>query len=273
MSYQVVIVGKNSLLGNNLFSFFKKKKIDAKLIKFSSFSKIKYAKVKYLINCSVHPNYLQKYRNKFDKDLKIANYIKNFSTRYIFLSSGKVYGNYNRPIDEDGKCLPRSMYAKNKLITEKKLKKILKKKLIIFRVSNIISYNLKRKRLKTFFNVMIKDLINKDTIFLPKKKYLKDFLSVKDFCNIIYKSIKLDLPSNIYNLSSGIGLDIRNIAYTVIKGYKSGKISFTRKNTDNYILDSTRLFNKIKIKININSLFNEIYDLGKFAKSSKNKKI
>ena len=271
MSYIVVIVGKKSLLGNHLFSFLKKMKINVKLIEFSSFPKIKYVKVKYLINCSVHPNYLQKYRNRFDRDLKIANYIKNFSTRYVFLSSGKVYGNYNKSINEYDKCLPKSVYAKNKLITEKKLKKILNEKLIIFRVANIISYNLKKKKLKTFFDLMLNDLINKNTIYLPKKKYLKDFLRIQDFCNIIYKSIKLDLPSSTYNLSSGIGLNIHNIAHAVIKGYKSGKISFIRKSTDNYILNSRKLFNKIKFKIKKKSLFKEIYDLGIFTKSLRKK--
>jgi nucleoside-diphosphate-sugar epimerase len=269
MSDKVVIFGKNSFLGNHLFNFFKKKKIDVKLVSFSNFSKVKYNNVKYLINCSFHIGYLKQYKKCYDRDLKIAEYIKNLDINYFFLSSGKVYGNYNRPIKEHDNCNPKSTYAKNKLITEKKLKKILGKKLIIFRISNIIGQNLRKKKsLNFFFNIMLSSLINKNIIELPEKKYFKDFLPIKDFCYLVYKSIKLKLPSGIYNLSSGIGLDLNKVARSIIKGYGSGEVSFFKKSTDNYILDSSKLYNKIKFSIKRKYLLTEIYYLGRSMKNA-----
>ena len=115
---------------------------------------------------------------------------------------------------------------------------------------------------------MLDDLTNKNIIQLPEKNYFKDFLPIKDFCYIVYKSIKLKLPFGIYNLSSGIGLDINRVALSIIKGYGRGNVSFLKRNTDNYILDSRKLFNKIKFSIKIKHVLKEIYYLGRSVKNA-----
>ena len=133
-----LIIGNNSFIGSNLFSFFKKKFFVQKL----SFNDFKEKNINFLkkfthiINCSINPNYSKyKYRGKFDNDLIIAKKIKNFKIKYIFLSSRKIY----KPkfdIKETDTPYPSCSYSKNKLITEKKLNSILNNKVLIFRISN-----------------------------------------------------------------------------------------------------------------------------------------
>ena len=72
-----------------------KKKFTIKKIsyeKFNKFDKDKLSSIDYIINCSIHKKYFKKkYFIKNDLDLKIANKIKDYDTRFIFLSTRKVY--------------------------------------------------------------------------------------------------------------------------------------------------------------------------------------
>ena len=77
---RVLIVGRKSFIGSNLY-FFLKKKLFVKKISYDELIKknIKFfKKYSYIINCSVHPSYMRyRYQTKFDNDIKIAKKIKN----------------------------------------------------------------------------------------------------------------------------------------------------------------------------------------------------
>ena len=118
---KILIIGKRGFIGNNLSKYLKKiYKID--YISFRDINKIK-SKIDsfdYIINTSIDKRYIEKkYNRNFDNDIKISNFIKNNKTVYIFLSSRKVY-KAKANIKENSKILPKSNYAKNKLITENK---------------------------------------------------------------------------------------------------------------------------------------------------------
>ena len=135
----VLIIGKRGFIGNNLSKYLKK----FYSVTYKSYKNINNLKstinnFDYIINTSINKKYIEKkYNHKFDNDLKISSFVNNNKTIYIFLSTRKVY-KAKINIKENSKILPKSNYAKNKLITEKKLKKKLKKNLIILRISNVI---------------------------------------------------------------------------------------------------------------------------------------
>ena len=90
----LIIVGKKSFIGSNIYKLLKDK------TKISIFNIKEFLRLKnnfinnynYVCNCSVNKkNVFEKYKSKFDYDLKIADKIKNLNTNYIFLSSRKVY--------------------------------------------------------------------------------------------------------------------------------------------------------------------------------------
>ena len=142
---KIIIIGKKSFIGSNLYFFLKKKKLQVKLFDFNKFIKlnIKILKnVDYIINCSIHKNYLlQKYNEKKDFDFLVAKKISNLNTKQIFLSSRRVYRPQSN-IFENTRLSPNCIYSKNKIITEKKLSNVLQKKLLILRISNIIGLNI-----------------------------------------------------------------------------------------------------------------------------------
>jgi len=257
---KVLIIGKKSFIGSNLYSFLKKK-LSVKIISFKDSKKKKtnfFKKYTHLINCSIHPNYTKyKYKNKFDNDLKIVNKIKNTEIKYIFLSSRKIYkAKYN--IKENGIINPISNYSKNKLITEKKLRFILNKKVLILRISNIIGLpiqNNKRKVHSIFIDHFF-DSVNKGIIFDNNMNF-KDFISVQMFSEIMFFSIKKDI-TGIYNCSIGKKIYLNKIVGW-LNYYNKNKCEIIKPkknlgNKDNFTLNNSKIMKIMSFKYSINDL-------------------
>ena len=180
---KLIIIGKNSFVAKNIYHYLKKI-IEVKKVDYSKFKKIKkkeLEKFDYLINCSLSKKYVKyKYSELNDIDFKIAKKISNLRLRMIFLSSRKVY----KPkinIKETSLLKPKSLYSKNKLITEKKLSKLLDKKVLILRVSNLIGKINLNKKYRKIHNTFIDNFfINiKNNIMFDNKNIYKDFISIK----------------------------------------------------------------------------------------------
>ena len=187
---KILIVGRRGFIGNNLSKYLKK----FFAVTLESFENINRLKSKinsfdYVINTSINKKYIEKkYNHKFDNDLKISSLINNNKTVYIFLSTRAVY-KAKANIRENSKILPKSNYAKNKFITENKLKKKLNKNLIILRISNVIGDKSNIRKLHHTFIDIFFDNIKKGFI-LDNKNYYKDFISIDKFCEIVKKIIQ-----------------------------------------------------------------------------------
>ena len=251
---KLLIIGKNSFLGKNLYKSIKNK-IDARLLSYEEFLKLNKKKIKsfnYLCNCSLNTEYNKsKYKEKNDIDLKIVKKIKNYKINFIFLSSRKVYLN-KKNIREDDKLAPKCNYSKNKVITEKKIFKLLPNKLIILRISNVLglkNYSLRRTH-NSFIDNYIKYISsNKKTYY---ENDYKDFITIEQFIKIFYNIIKNNLKG-IYNVSLGKKIYIDEILkWLNYKNLNKNKL-LIKKNTyhyDSFTLNNKKLMNSIKIKIN-----------------------
>lgn len=155
---------------------------------------------------------------------------------------------------------------KKKFIIEKKLKKILKNKVLILRVSNILQFDIRESsNLKTFVNKMLIHLKNKNKIYIPKNKFLKDFLPIDHFNLALYQLIKNNI-TGIYNIGSGVGLTIFEFAKLLIKGFGSGDIIKVNESTDNIILSVNKLKKKIDYELSKKLIKKYIIKLGKKLK-------
>ena len=199
---KILIIGKRGFIGKNLAKYLKKF-YNTKHIGFRDLNKFKdkINNFNYIVNTSTNKNYIyNKYNEKFDNDLKISNLIINKKIIYSFLSTRKVYESKIN-LKENSKLSPKSNYAKNKVITEKKLSKNLKNNLIILRVSNIIGErNLTKKIHRTFIDIFFENV--KNGIVIDNGKAFKDFLSIDKFCQIFRNIIKANLVG-VYNVSIG----------------------------------------------------------------------
>ena len=244
---KILIIGKRGFIGNNLSKYLKKfYKIDYKSFRDINKIKSKIDSFDYIINTSIDKRYIEKkYNRSFDNDIKISNFIKNNKTVYIFLSSRKVY-KAKANIKENSKIFPKSNYAKNKFITENKLKKILNKNLVILRISNVIGDKSNVKKLhKTFIDIFFNNI--KKGFILDNKSDYKDFISIDKFCEIIKKIIQRNLRG-VYNVSIGEKVLINNILnWLNYYNFKKVRLKNNKNKVDCFYLNNNKLMSKIKI--------------------------
>jgi dTDP-4-dehydrorhamnose reductase len=262
MKKKILVIGKKGLIGFNLNSFLKTKN-NTENLDYKKFIKKKVDFIQhfdYLINCTSNKNYINnKYQKKNDFDLIIANKIKELDIKMIMLSTRKVYKSGNN-LKEFSFLSPKNNYSKNKLITEKALTKILKKKILILRISNIIGLNKRKhnKLHKIFIDIFYKN-IKKRLLFNNKDTY-KDFISINKFCEIVEKLIKADAYGT-FNVSLGKKVFLKKITQW-LNFHNKEKVEFTNikkeEKPDNFTLNNNKLMNKIKVK-------NSVKDLKKYC--------
>ena len=261
---KLLLIGKKSFISNIIYENLKNKLI-IKKVSYEEFKKQSIfflKKFTHICNCSIKKKYQkQKYALKNDIDINIANRLKKFKIRYIFLSSRKIYFPKNN-IKETSKLNPTSNYSKNKLITENKIKKILPESHLILRISNIIGKkNIKSKRRKvslTFIDNFYK-LKKRKKIFY--ENFYKDFLSAKQFSEIFNEILKKNLKGT-YNISLGKKVFISEILFALNKNKINNKFcEIPPISNDNFVLNNKKLINKINIKITKKDLLKYCYKM------------
>ena len=252
---KVLIIGQNGFVAKNIFNNLKKyfyiKKL--KYLNFLKLNKKDLLKYDYIINCTLSKEYVnQKYLAANDFDLKIAKKIVNTSIKMIFLSSRKVYKS-NANIRETSILKPKCFYSKNKLISENKLKKILLKKILILRISNLIgNIDLNKKYRKIHYTFIDSFFINiKKNIIFNNNQIYKDFITVDKFSEILRKLIKIN-AHGIFNVSIGKKIYLKELVKWLNFHNKQKKIKTTKLpknfNKDSFFLNNSKLKRIIKIK-------------------------
>ena len=261
MKNKIIIIGKKGFLGSNLNSYLKKRNFILNL-DYKTFIKKKLNFINnfnYVINCASNYEYISnKYLKKNDFDLTIANKIKNINIKMIMLSSRKVY-KAGINLKETSILKPKSNYSKNKLRTEKTLLKILKEKILILRISNVVGLNKRKNNLHKVFTNIFYENAKKGLIFDNKNSY-KDFISINMFCEIVERLI-ISNTCGVYNVSLGRKVFLKKIVnWLNFYNKKNIKLINLNKNyqSDNFTLNNDKLMNTIKIK-------NTIEDLKKYC--------
>mgnify|MGYP001161219896 CR=1 FL=1 len=266
---KILIVGKNSRITQFLKEYLDK---DFTILtgNYSEILKKKssyFKKFKYIINCTSNKKYINApYDVANDNDYRIARKIVNIDTSYIFLSTRKVY-KPKENCKETDKLKPSCNYSKNKLKTENKLKTIIKNRLLILRISNVIGItkkNSKKKLHETFIDVFFKNI--KKGFIIKNQKVFKDFVSSKKFGLLVSKLIKLN-ANGTYNLSIGKKIYLEQIvqwlnfynpdSYEIINHNKFNL------NKDSFFLNNKKILKKTKIKLSIANLKSECKKISK----------
>lgn len=268
MKKSFLIIGENSFIGSNLFEFLKNKKLNVYISSSNNFFKNykkKYFNTDFIINCSSNKEFVKKkYQVRNDNDLIIAKKIINSDTKLIMLSSRKVY-NSKFNIKEFDKEKPSCNYSRNKLISETSVKNILYNRVLILRISNIIGLPNKNKRkLHNSFSDIFFEMVINGYIYNNKKIY-KDFISIKKFCEIIFKLLQKN-TFGLYNVSVGKKVYLSKIV-AWLNFYNPNTVSFINPkktfNDESFTLNNDKLMNKIIIKNNLNELKNECLKISK----------
>ena len=254
---KILIIGKKSFLGSYLKKYLSKKfRVDN--FSFETLRKknlIFFDKYSHVINTSIHPLYIKKkYDKKYDLDIRFIKKFRVINFNYIFLNTRKIY-NLNENITEKSKIKPLDVYAKNKYKTEVFLKKKLKNKLISLRISNILGrriYKNKRNYHKLFFDNFLN--YRKNNQIIRVNDDFKDFLSIDQFCLIVFKIIKFKIHG-IYNVSISKKIYVSELISWIDKKFLK-RVLFINDERDSFTLSNKKLIKKIKIKLTKKQLMN-----------------
>ena len=251
---RLLIIGKNSFLGKNLYTALKNR-INIHILSFLNFKKLnkkELTKYSHICNFAINPKYIKfKYKKKNDIDLEILKKIKNSDISLIFISTRKIYQNKNNII-ETGNKRPICNYSKNKFITENKIIELLPKNFTILRVSNVLGLkkdNFRRVHI-SFIDNYIKYLSsNKKTYYVND---YKDFITIKHFIKLFHLIFIRNIKG-IYNVSLGKKIYISTLLkWLNFKNVNSNKFLVKKNLTpkDSFTLNNSKLLNILKIKIN-----------------------
>ncbi len=265
MKNKLILIGRSSFISSSLF-YYLKDKFHIKIFNYKEFLSLNDKKIRnidWIINCTINNDYIKnRYEIGNDFDLKIAKKILTLKCKYIFLSSRKVY-QISSNISERSKINPKCNYSKNKLITEKKLYQVLKNRLLILRISNLIGLRknqFKKKKVHKIFIDHFFDNIQKGLIFKNNRIY-KDFLTTKQFSQAVEKLINKNI-TGVYNVSMGKKVYLKKLIEW-LNYYNRGKYMYVdlpkNYNSDCFYLSN----NKISKKINLNP---SLIDLEKYCK-------
>lgn len=176
-------------------------------------------------------------------DIQIAKSIKNSATRFVFISSRKVYGTNNECLchTEDDALIGTDFYSHNKIKTEQALQNILGDRICILRVSNIIGEPVVRSGYKTFVGWMCESYLNSGQLIVTQNANAKKDFITKDFAQECCAAFIKDNISGIFNVSSGFATSVSDVLTgyigedNVVFGGQASHCS------DQFILDNSKL--------------------------------
>lgn len=254
---RVIIFGNKSFIQKHLYSYLKKKKFNVIKKKFEDLKKTFFYNNDIVINCSTDSElFLNKYEKKKDRNYHIANYIKNKNIKFFLLSTRMVY-KPKKDIHEKSQRLPINCYGLNCLESEFFCKKILKNKLLILRISNVIGYEIRKKR-TSLMSELIKGAKKQKITLDNSYNFKKDIIPIKFFCNYIYIIIKLKY-TGLLNIGSGVSFTLLNLAKKLTAKKNITIIDSGQQNLDNsYTYNIAKLVKLTKIKYTKFEVLNEI---------------
>jgi nucleoside-diphosphate-sugar epimerase len=257
---KIAIIGGSSFIGQNLIANLRKKnirivatynsnkkikntfnvvwkKLDIKKIKKNYFKYLGSPKIILNLAWPDIPNYRLKkhfktffYQKKFNHNL-----IKNGLENLIVLGTCYEYGKIKGKISEDIIEKPIIPYAISKLKLLRSILKLKKNNSFKFtwlRPFFVYGDNQKRRNLYSLIKEIEKNKIEKLKV---SGNLIRDFISVKLLCSIIYKIIILNKDLGIVNVCSGKGITVKKFIKRNLKNKKNfKKINMNGNNPNNF---------------------------------------
>ncbi len=245
MSKKILIIGKNSYLANGISEYFPSASFISHKEIGSSSDLIKNADL--ILNFSIQPEFSKEILKKEDIiDYQICNTIKDTETKFIFISSRKVYGSNSELnyYSENDELNPMDFYSENKILTEKCLTDLIGDKLTVLRVSNIIGEPIFRNNYNIFMGWISQSMSKNGKLMINKNPYaVKDFITKKYFHSGLKLLSQKQLPG-VLNFGSELNIPVIEILSNIV-GEENVIIETPTTESDQFLLDCKLLHNLI----------------------------
>ena len=264
---KILVVGKNSYLAEGLE--FDKTKFEVEKIRRPLGANLEtYNNYDYIINFCIQPEHFFTILSDEEMiDVEIAKNIKNTNTKFIYLSSRKVYGSSTelKTYNETSPLKPFDFYSKNKCNIEKALQSTIPNNLTILRTGNIIGLPSHKKSYNTFIGWLESEFNKKHKITCTiNKSAQKDYIT-KDYFQKALTSIVENALTGTFNIGANFALTIEELLLNILP---PKYLEFLPKETksEQFILDCTKLhkymenFTEEDLKMSCQKLGNLLLD-------------
>lgn len=239
----LIILGKNSTIYQDI-----KKKLKFKPN--YEFSHADYIKLNKINNKNYTFLIYFGFDNKLSKsiDSKVIEISQKKNFHLIYFSTRKIYKKMsNYRYSEMSKILTNDKYSKVKFKNEELIRSNLKR-YTIFRLGTYLPDSFKNLEYKkSFFNILVRNLLNKKISFDFSTETEKDFLLSSRLVKILNKTLNNNFLGT-YNLSSGYGVKINYIISKLTSDKSIKVIVKNKKIYDSFILKNNLINRKLKIK-------------------------
>ena len=161
--------------------------------------------------------------------MKLLEMCDTMGTNFQYASSASVYGNTGN-FKEDGDVYPLNAYAWSKYLFDRFVNSIMGEfKVLVqgFRYFNVYGNDEEKKgdQASPVTKFANQAKTGKIKLFENSDKYLRDFVSVDDVCEVHGKMLNADV-SGIFNVGTGKSQTFNEVAHSVINWNKRGKINY-----------------------------------------------
>ena len=178
----------------------------------------------------------------------LANFVKNYKGKLVFISTCSVYGAQDELLDETAATNPLSVYASTKLASEAILAG--RNETLILRLGTLfgVGDNWSRLRLDLAVNVLTQKAYLENELEMFGGEQWRPFLHVKDVGNVIALNI-VDFKAGTFNLASE-NVTISQLVQQIVKhlpnvSIKSTPLSF--QDARNYRVSSNKALAELRM--------------------------
>lgn len=244
---KILIIGKNSYLAEGLE--FDKTRFEVEKIRRPLDANLEtYNNYDYIINFCIQPEHFFTILSDEEMiDVEITKNIKNPNTKFIYLSSRKVYGSSTelKTYNETSPLKPFDFYSKNKCNIEKALQTIIPNNLTILRTGNIIGLPSHKKSYNTFIGWLEAEFNKKHKITCTINKHSKKDYITRDYFQEALIAIVENNLTETFNIGSNFALTTEELLLNILP---SEYVDFSPKETESeqFILDCAKLHKYVR---------------------------
>lgn len=205
--------------------------------------------------------------NNLTATINLLESLENISyEQLIYTNTSEIYGdvNTNIPIKETDSFLPASPYSLTKYFAEQSIRtlsKINNKPYLIFRFFNLHGSGMSQD---FFIPQLIKSLKSNSSFHMTSGEQVRDFLYIDDAIKALVACCFYKGESDVFNVSSGTGIKIKDLAIHLKKIYNSrsllnfGTVPYRENEVWNMIGDNNKFVKTFNFKPkSIIEVFNE----------------
>lgn len=162
------------------------------------------------------------------------------ASKYVFISSGAVYGNTDTPVDEDCPVNPVNFYTRSRVRLEQVIENGPLDYLILRLASPYGGFRMTNKRQGVVPILLEKALDQTEFEMLKDESTVRDYFYMSDFARAIQLLLENEVSNEIVNVGSGKGYSLKSII-EVVKRTTGESVRIKKVQPDVTILDGVIL--------------------------------